>query len=47
MENKGSKRKWKGGAEQLREKLLEGSATSWHSIEDFFAGTGKPENKSN
>jgi hypothetical protein len=47
MENKGSKRKGKGGAEKLREKLLEGSVTSWHSIEDFFAGTSKPENKSN
>jgi hypothetical protein len=26
---------------------LEESATSWHSIDNFFAGTSKPENKSN
>jgi hypothetical protein len=50
MENKGSKRKGKGGAEKLRDKrrkLLEESATFYHSIEDFFAGTSKPKNKSN
>jgi hypothetical protein len=49
MEKKGSKRKGKGGAENLREKrrkLLEESATFCHSIEDFFAGTSKPENRS-
>jgi hypothetical protein len=50
MENKGSKRKGNGGAEKLREKrrkLLEESATSWHSIQNFFPGTSKLENKSN